>query len=74
MTKDEQACKHNTDDPFKHIMSTKEASQLWGLTQDSVKRLAREKKIIAKKLDPNDPKSPYMVFREQPNPSHKNRK
>ena len=38
------------DDPFKDIISTKEASILWGLHQDSIKRLAREGKIIAKKL------------------------
>lgn len=53
---------------FDRIMSTREAAELWGLSQDSIKRLAREKKIIARKLDPNDPKSPYMILKDQPNP------
>lgn len=53
---------------FDKIMSTKQASKIWGLNQDSVKRLAREGKIIAKKLDVDDPSSPYLILKDQPNP------
>lgn len=56
------------NNPFDKIMSTRQAAELWGLTQDSIKRLARENKIIARKLDPDDPKSPYMILKDQPNP------
>lgn len=54
--------------PFDEIMSTREASKLWGLSQHSIKRLAREGKIIARKLDEGDPTSPYLILRNQPNP------
>ena len=57
--------------PFQEIMSTREASAKWGLRQDSIKRLARNKKIIAKKLDDNDPTSPYLILKDQPNPNDK---
>jgi len=59
------------NDVLSKIMSTKQASQLWGIHQDSVKRLAKQKKIIARKLDPEDPKSPYIIWRDQPNPRNK---
>ena len=58
----------NHQEIFNQIMSTRQASELWGLSQDSIKRLAREKKIIAKKLDEDDLKSPYLILRKQPNP------
>lgn len=51
--------------PLDHIMSTREAAQKWGISQDSVKRLAREGRIIARKLDPNDKKSPYVILKNQ---------
>lgn len=54
--------------PFEKIMSTREASIKWNLNQDSVKRLARQGKIIAKKLDEGDPRSPYLILKNQPNP------
>ena len=50
------------------IMSTGEASRIWGLNQDSIKRLCREKKVACLKLDENDSKSPYIILRNQPNP------
>lgn len=53
---------------FNQIISTRQASELWGLSQDSIKRLARENKIIAKKLDEGDLKSPYLILKDQPNP------
>lgn len=46
-------------------MSTRQASELWGLTQDSIKRLARQQNIIAKKLDEDDAKLPYLILKQQ---------
>jgi len=56
------------DNPLNHIMSTREAAEKWGITQDSVKRLARREKIIARKLDHDDPKSPYIILVDQSYP------
>jgi len=56
--------------PLDHIMSTREAARKWGITQDSVKRLAREGKIIARKLDHDDPKSPYIILADQTYPTN----
>lgn len=58
---------------FDQIMSTRQASELWGLTQDSIKRLARQQKIIAKKLDEDDAKSPYLILKQQANPKKINK-
>lgn len=57
-----------SDSVFDKIMSTREASKRWGLSQHQVKRLAREGKIIAKKLDEDEPTSPYLILKDQPNP------
>lgn len=57
------------EDIFNQIMSTRQASELWGLSQGTVKRLARERKIIARKLDEEDRKSPYLILKEQSNPT-----
>lgn len=57
------------NNPFDYIMSTKQAAEKWGLHQDTVKRLARQGKIIARKLDPDDPYSPYLILRDQDKPS-----
>jgi len=57
------------DNPLNKIMSTREAAEKWGITQDSVKRLARRGKIIARKLDQNDPKSPYIILADQSYPN-----
>lgn len=56
------------DNPLDHIMSTREAALKWGITQDSVKRLAREGRIIARKLDSGDKKSPYIILKDQSYP------
>jgi len=60
--------------PFNEIMSTREASRKWDLNQDSVKRLARQGKVIARKLDEGDPHSPYLILRDQPKPNGKREK
>ncbi|WP_085520913.1 helix-turn-helix domain-containing protein [Tuberibacillus sp. Marseille-P3662] len=56
------------NNPLDQIMSTREAAQKWGITQDSVKRLARQGQIIARKLDPDDKKSPYVILKNQEYP------
>lgn len=53
------------------IMSTSQAANLWGLHQDTIKRLCRTGKIAAIKLDSDDPKSPYLILRNQPSPINK---
>jgi len=45
------------------IMSTEEASKLWGLHQDHVKRLCREGKVICRKFGKT-----YILEKNQPNP------
>ena len=55
-----------SENPFDQIMSTKEAAKRWGVSQVYVKKLAREGKIIARKLDIDDPKSPYLILKDQP--------
>ncbi len=60
--------------PFDEIMSTREAARKWDLNQDSVKRLARQGKIIAQKLDEGDPYSPYLILKDQPKPHRKRKK
>ncbi|WP_161809558.1 helix-turn-helix domain-containing protein [Heyndrickxia oleronia] len=52
-------------------MSTSQAADLWGLHQDTIKRLCRTGKIAAIKLDSDDPKSPYLILRNQPSPINK---
>lgn len=56
------------NNPLDQIMSTREAAEKWGVTQDSVKRLARQGQIVARKLDQNDPKSPYIILVDQSYP------
>ncbi|MBL5768437.1 hypothetical protein MXL46_13855 [Heyndrickxia sporothermodurans] len=56
----------------KKIMSTNQAAKEWGYAnKDSVKRLCREGKVASFKLDEQDPTSPYIILREQPNPKDK---
>jgi hypothetical protein len=42
------------ENPFEQIMSTREAAILWDMSQNRIKYLAREKKTIARKLEPDD--------------------
>ncbi|WP_276352110.1 helix-turn-helix domain-containing protein [Cohnella caldifontis] len=49
--------------PLNEIMSTEEASRLWGVHQDHVKRLCREGKVNCRKIGKT-----YVLERNQPNP------
>lgn len=50
-------------DPLNEIMSTEEASKLWGVHQDHVKRLCREGKVICRKFGKT-----YILPKDQPKP------
>jgi excisionase family DNA binding protein len=47
-------------------MSTEEASKLWGVHQDHVKRLCREGKVICRKFGKT-----YILRKNQPKPGIK---
>lgn len=59
------------DNVKKLIMSTRQAATIWNLSQDYIKILCRQGKIACFRLDENDPKSPYLILKDQPNPSRK---
>lgn len=52
--------------PLDHIMGTEEASELWGLSQDHIKRLCREGKVKCKLIGKT-----WILDRHQSNPSFK---
>lgn len=49
--------------PLEHIMDTKDAAKLWGLSPDHVKLLCRTGKVKAKKIG-----NSYAIDKNQPNP------
>jgi len=49
--------------PLDSIMSTEEASKLWGVHQDHVKRLCREGKVQCRKFGKT-----YILPKDQPKP------
>lgn len=53
-------------DVFEATMDTNEASQLWGLHQDHIKKLCQQGKIVARKKG-----NSWRILRDQPNPSTK---
>jgi hypothetical protein len=53
-------------DPLKEIMSTEEASKIWGVHQDHVKRLCREGKVLCRKIG-----KMYILQKDQPNPGYR---
>lgn len=52
--------------PLNEIMSTEEASKLWGVHQDHVKRLCREGKVKCRKFGKT-----YILQKGQPKPGLK---
>lgn len=52
-----------------NIMGTREAAEIWGISEEAVIQLAREGKIEARNLDLSDPASPLVILKNQPNPS-----
>lgn len=45
------------------VMGTEEASERWELSQDHIKRLCRDGKVIAKRIGKT-----WVLERDQPNP------
>lgn len=52
--------------PLDDIMGTEEASRIWGLSQDHIKRLCRQGRIKARLIGKT-----WVIDRNQPNPSQK---
>ncbi|MBB6673630.1 helix-turn-helix domain-containing protein [Cohnella nanjingensis] len=50
-------------DPLTQIMTTEEASKLWGVHQDHVKRWCREGKVRCRKFGKT-----YILTKDQPKP------
>lgn len=48
------------------IMGTEEAAELWGFSQDHIKRLCREGKVLAKPVGKT-----WILVKDQPNPKDK---
>lgn len=45
------------------VMGTEEAAERWELSQDHIKRLCRDEKVIAKRIGKT-----WVLERDQPNP------
>jgi hypothetical protein len=54
------------DSIMSQLMTTEEASLLWNLSQDHIKRLCSSGKVIARKRGKT-----WLMLRDQPNPSQK---
>lgn len=48
---------------LEEIMGVKEASELWGLSPDHIKRLCRDGKLIARNIG-----NTWIILKEQQNP------
>lgn len=57
------------DDLMAELMTTEEASALWNLSQDHLKRLCSSGKVVARKKGKT-----WLILREQLNPSQKEAK
>lgn len=53
--------------PLTQIMGTEEAAERWQLSQDHIKRLCRDGKVIAVQIGKT-----WVLERDQPNPSQPN--
>lgn len=51
------------DNILSQLMTTEEASELWGLSQDHIKRLCSSNKVVARKRGKT-----WLILRDQPNP------
>lgn len=45
------------------IMGVQEASEIWGLSADHIKRLCRDGKVVARNIGKT-----WIILKEQPNP------
>ncbi|WP_339304542.1 helix-turn-helix domain-containing protein [Paenibacillus sp. FSL L8-0435] len=53
------------DSIMSQLMTTEEASELWGLSQGYIKNLCNEDNVIAHKVSRT-----WLLLRDQPNPKH----
>lgn len=51
------------DNILDQIMGVKDAAKLWGMSADHIKRLCREKKLIARNIGKT-----WILIKDQPNP------
>ncbi|MBB6672147.1 hypothetical protein [Cohnella nanjingensis] len=49
-------------EPFKHIYSTKKIAAILNKTDRQIRNMCRAGSLNARQLDPDDPKSPWMVY------------
>lgn len=49
-------------EPFKHIYSTKKIADMMKKTDRQIRNMCKSGKLIARQLDPEDPKSPWLVY------------
>lgn len=56
------------DDIMRRIMTTEEAGELWGLSQDRIKRLCSSGQVVAVKRGKT-----WLLFRDQDNPKQRDR-
>ncbi|OMD67630.1 helix-turn-helix domain-containing protein [Paenibacillus odorifer] len=54
------------DSIMTQLITTEEASLLWDLSQDHIKRLCSSGKVVARKKGKT-----WLILKEQPNPTHK---
>ncbi|WP_260984590.1 helix-turn-helix domain-containing protein [Paenibacillus xylanexedens] len=52
------------DELMSQLMTTEEAAELWGLSQDHIKRLCSNKVIACKRG------KTWLILKDQPNPKH----
>lgn len=50
--------------PLDQIMGVQEASQLWGLNPDHIKRLCQKQIVISRNIGKT-----WIILKDQPNPS-----
>ncbi|MEW4425876.1 helix-turn-helix domain-containing protein [Paenibacillus pabuli] len=55
--------RHKMDDLTNQLMSTEDASELWGLSQGYIKNLCNQGGVIAHKVGRS-----WLLLRDQPNP------
>ncbi len=60
---DRQRLEEQLDEVISKLMTTEEASELWGLHQDYIKRLCVAGTIVAEKKAKT-----WWILRDQPNP------
>ncbi|MGO0058676.1 hypothetical protein ACTID9_01185 [Brevibacillus fluminis] len=50
------------NNPFEHIVSTKQAATIFGKSERQIRNDCTNGKLTAQQLDPSDLKSPWMIY------------